>query len=714
VVDVAEKALDGAVKPGEDTVEVEVSRLGKSMAVVNVYWHGRLVHGHKFDLCSATSRRGFAERAVEEADERFGAVLDASTIERQLLAESDRGVSGRRDRPSGLAEYELVEEEDVAEGPGLYRRTPDGLDRMTNFTLLIGREVKVHDEYEPRTVFEGTLRLEGRDHPFAIPTADYPDGRKLLGAVYDACGPRARVACDPAHLRDAIGAVSDPQRVEVTTGFGWTGDATAFLAPGGVVDAGGFRPYRDGEVRVDLSGEPCARHLALRGLDPADLDRVRRHLVDDFLALHDRQVTYPLLGAIGLAPLYRFLDGLNRFALWMTGDTGAGKSFACRLAQNFFGDFPVGDGSRVGSWTSTAFSLQRQGYFFKDAMFLIDDYKPDLVKQRDVVMLLQNYADTSARGRLNRDSKGKTPLPIRGLLVATGEDVPEHSASALARSVIVRFPRRPNDLVRGRRCLEYRDLYRGVMADYLRRAITLGRPAAFAARLSDYQQRYYRGLGGCDNGLRIASNLAQLAAGFHEFAEYLADVWPAAEAETGVFADEILMGLRDRMAGAVRAQAGSEIFLKELRHLLAFGVVRVERWRPRGYSAVEHHAPLVGRLHLPVPAPGFPPDGGHPEVVEISASRAMAAVQESLRKQGRPELRISEGALYDELIAKGLLLDNAGKVMTPDHGGPRSYNKRLDGGQIRLARIPASALGLAGGQAQCGPEADDDEQDSWS
>jgi hypothetical protein len=34
--------------------------------------------------------------------------------------------------------------------------------------------------------------------------------------------------------------------------------------------------------------------------------------------------------------------------------------------------------------------------------------------------------------------------PIRGLLVCTGEDVPEHSASAMARSLVIPVPQREN------------------------------------------------------------------------------------------------------------------------------------------------------------------------------------------------------------------------------------------------------------------------------
>ena len=55
-----------------------------------------------------------------------------------------------------------------------------------------------------------------------------------------------------------------------------------------------------------------------------------------------------------------------RFALWLTGLTGSGKSFLAKLFMNFFGHYPVSSG-HFATWASTANYIQRQGYFFKDA-----------------------------------------------------------------------------------------------------------------------------------------------------------------------------------------------------------------------------------------------------------------------------------------------------------------------------------------------------------
>ena len=461
---------------------------------------------------------------------------------------------------------------------------------------------------------------------------------------------------------------------------------------------------------MDLGAEQAARWLDLRGLEPDQLRDARRYVAEDLLPLHDRVVMCSLLGAVALAPLLRFVPGVNRFGLWLRGTTGEGKSFAAKLAQNFFGDFPIEDGSRVGSWTSTVGFTQRQGFYFKDALYLVDDYKPESVRHHEVVKLLQNYADNSTRGRLNADATTKASREVRGLLVATGEDVPEHSASALARLVVVEVPRRDKDLGRGSRCLRGRPAYRGVMADFLRWTIAGGRPEAFRDRVAALQGAYYEPIAGRQNDLRIATNFALLGAAFEEFAAYLADAWDGARAEAATFVEVDLPALRDRMVGAVQDQLPSAIFLEELRTLIATGKVRLaEGGHPRTTLPAgdrSAHVPLVGRmaaLSLHGEAAGRAPA----PVVEISLKGALGEIQGSLAAQRRPELRITEGALVDQFIADGLLLDGHGDPFRVGQKGDKTCNHRTEGRQMRVARFPARVL--LGGAADVGrePEAGD-------
>ncbi len=242
--------------------------------------------------------------------------------------------------------------------------------------------------------------------------------------------------------------------------------------------------------------------------------RVKKHIIDDLLPLNTRVVTSSLLASTACSILQPFAPGVGRFGLWLTGLTGAGKSFVAKLFMSFFGDFPVSSG-RFATWSSTPNYLQRQGYFFRDSLFLIDDYKPEVIQHYNIVRILQTYADGTARGRLKSDATTNTSRPIRGFLVCTGEDVPEHSASAMARNIVIKLPQREKDLVRGDRCIAECGKYAGVTADFIRWLIANNRMKVFAERVVALQQRFYSDVAGQQNDSRIATKLvADADAGF--------------------------------------------------------------------------------------------------------------------------------------------------------------------------------------------------------
>src|SRR5262249_54369901 len=160
-----------------------------------------------------------------------------------------------------------------------------------------------------------------------------------------------------------------------------------------------------------------------------------------------------------------------------------------------------------------------------------------------------------------------TTRPIRGLLVSTGEDVPEHSASAVARSVIIEVPQLAKDLSRGQRCARECKHYSAVTADFVGWFLAEGRAEGFGPRVGNLQRFYVRDVSGQQNAERIASNFALLAAGFLEMARYFADVWPAWRRDAGRFIAKELVAVRDRMLSEVREQQASELFLNTLSEL---------------------------------------------------------------------------------------------------------------------------------------------------
>jgi hypothetical protein len=558
---------------------------------------------------------------------------------------------------------------------------------LTNFTLFVEEELVVHDSQEgPTAQFGCRLKIYGRETRFRISAQDFSDNQALTAAIQGAGGSRVVIHGPVSVLRQAISTLSwspprRPRQRVVTTDFGWTTDGTAYLCPGGAVTADGFVATADVKgLDVDLSGEEKACHLGLLPPGtPEEVLAIKHHVAQELLQLHDRRVTFSLLGAVAVAVLARFVPQADPFALWLVGLTGAGKSFLARLFMNFFGDFPVASGRSPG-WSSTANFLQRQGYYFKDALYLIDNYKPDITRQPDVLRTLQNYADRAGRGRLKVDATTNVTRPIRGLLVSTGEDVPEHTPSAVARSIIIPVPQQKKNLSLGLCCQQWSPRYHSMTADFIRHVLAQRRHGHFANDHFFLRRQVYREIASEQNDSRIAGNFALLAAGLREMATYLSDAWPEGELEMERFISTDLYELREAMLRTVVEQQPSEVFWATLGTLLQHEVVTVDR-----RSSERAGVRLIGKAK------------SGSDLVQISTELALEAVNTSLSNQGRGTLNMTIRALLDQLRRDGRLLDSSGKPVPADSASLPTSQPRIAGPPRRCFITSRTLLGLGGG-----------------
>jgi hypothetical protein len=557
---------------------------------------------------------------------------------------------------------------------------------LSNFVLTLTEDIEVRDDIESWREFAGTLTTTAGSSSFRIRAADFADNAKLKCALFAAGGCELVIHANMDELRRAISTISKDaggvRKQTTTTNFGWTADKKAYLTPSlGISESGVELLEEAPDVRVDLGSETPACHLDMKKLDGDELLRVKRHIVEDLLRLTDSTVTRTLLGATAAAVLYPFAKGAGRFALWLVGLTGSGKSFAAKLFANFFGDFPVSS-APFTTWAATGNYVQRQGYFFKDALYLVDDFKPELQRfSGEVVRVLQAYADNTSRGRLRADATANTLRPIRGQLVCTGEDVPEHNASAVARSIIVRVPNQGKNLAAGPRCLDECQHYSGVMADFIRCLLAEGKMVVFADRFAELQKRFNDDVAGQQNDIRIATNLALLGAAFEQFAMYLGDVWEGWQEASRKFVQEDLVAIRDSMLGEAKEQQASEVFLHMLADLIRFSHVRIQDL-PGQVEA--QHKNLVGRFlqgRSAVEARGNLIAAGTPPRLEINTPLALAEVNASLRQQGRGELKATVSALLQQLREDGKLLDANGQPLV--RATDLTHRVRLDGVNMR-------------------------------
>ena len=551
-------------------------------------------------------------------------------------------------------------------------------------------QIVVHDDVEQQTRYQGTISCLGLTRDFRLTAQELASNEKLKAAIFNAAPPEADIKTNVDILRRAIIKVSQPSYRETTTSAGWTEDGSKFLVPGGYVDDQGYHDFKPdcGAMEVDLVGCEGARWLGMRTLEPELLNAVKRHVATELMQSNEPKVMRALIGAVALAPLLRFGSTGSRPVIWLKGLTGSGKTFAAGLAMNFFGDFPASECGRIISWNSTGNYLQSLGYFHKDALFLVDDFKLDTTRHYDVTRLLQNYADGTGRGRLRSDATMNVVRPIRGLLVSTGEDFPMQNASGLARSIVIPVPNREKNLTIGKKCREMSPLYRGLMADFIADLIRNNKGVTFVERLDHWRQFYYEKIAGRQNDARIAGNHALLAAAFELFADYLRDVWTEAKEAAREFAEVDLVDLVEETAGAVEEEQASEVFLKTLGELFEGHVVRVDKEGTRREST--SRAKLVGTF----------PSAGVPSLyqvrdetpINLCLALALAQVQVTLAKQGKPQLSVSEKTLIAQLTDAGLLLDEENKVLTKDAKGVKSKQCSLDGKRKRYVRIRVGSI----------------------
>ncbi len=648
---------------------------------------GEILALDTIDLARSGQRERFINQVLEKLalDEPDAKPLEDALAQALLqLASSPATPAAPGCDAAPEAEFRIVSGAANPELDGIYSTMPPA--QIGNFTMQILEHVVVSDEDRQETRLRLEIHRRGQVRSVEMTAGEFSSNGRLRAAVYGSALPGADLKVGADVLRRAVIALSKPTVRRMTTATGWTADRSAFLVPGGFVDRDGYHPDDpDGDVpTVDLAACDNAQWLGLRRLSDEQLDEVKRHVASELVRLHEPGVMHALLGAAALAPLRAFAAPKSRPVVWLLGLTGSGKTFLASLLMNLFGEYPLDASGRIATWGSTINFLQMMGYYYKDTLFVADDFKPEMARHAEVVRLLQNAGDGTARGRLRHDARTRATRPVRGQMLVTAEDFPAQTASGRARSIVVHVPNRPKDLELGRKCVAMSPLYRGLMADFVGWIIREGRGVVFADRVEHWQRRYFESVAGMQNDARVAGTHALLAAAFEQMAAYLGDVWPGAATAAEEFATVDVAGMVAASVGAAAEDQGSEVFLEALRALLHWGRVRLES--PGGGGAGEKgRGAVVGRI-----VAGGSPDGGR--VVELSVAMGLQAVQRSLRQQGKPPLQVSERTLIAQLEADEFLLDRENRPIRPGHGGNRSRQVRIERRRVRVIRMRLADL----------------------
>lgn len=306
--------------------------------------------------------------------------------------------------------------------------------KLANFTAKIVGETVTDDGAERTREF--AVSVEQWQKP--VQTAGVPVERfGALVWVVERFGPKCVIQAGGGkrdHLRCAIQELSgeDIPSATVYTHTGWReiDGRWCYLHGGGAVVPVVPTVPVSPTVEVRLDGAAAGFRLPEppRGADLRTAVRASLGVLD---GLVPDGVAFPLLATVYRAPL-----GGTDYALWLSGRTGAQKSELAALAQQHYGT----DMSRSrlpGNWSSTDNALEGLTFTVKDAILVVDDFAPPVLRadgdrqHRTAERLIRGQGNSAGRQRMRADGSLRPPKPPRGLILATGEDVPRgHSITA--------------------------------------------------------------------------------------------------------------------------------------------------------------------------------------------------------------------------------------------------------------------------------------------
>jgi hypothetical protein len=295
---------------------------------------------------------------------------------------------------------------------------------LANFTAWIVEEVARDDgaEVTRELAIEGRLAT-GEELPRVRVPADAFSRMDWVTGAWGVAPVLAAGASAKDHMRAAIQELSDGvtrRAVYGHTGWREVNGAWAYLHAGGAIGSGG---------RID--GAECLPPLALSRYElpnPPEgeaLARAVRASLRLFEGPGPSRIMFPLLAAT-----YRAALAATDFAVFLFGPTGEGKTELAALCQQHFG---AGLDARnlPANWSSTANSLEAIAFACKDALLVVDDLVPpggslhDRARwNREADRLFRAQGNQSGRQRMRHDGSLRPDRFPRGLILATGEDMP--------------------------------------------------------------------------------------------------------------------------------------------------------------------------------------------------------------------------------------------------------------------------------------------------
>lgn len=409
---------------------------------------------------------------------------------------------------------ELIDYGETSRGMAHY--TKSGREELlSNFTAKIEADIQLDDGIETNRVYAIRTNLSGQVKRFLVLAREFT----RCDWVEQEVGARARICAGylmKSHLINAIKLCSDPEEQCQYAHTGWQkiDGEMVYLHAGGAISQNGV------QANVRLTGSLATYELPESS---ADLKKAIRASLR-FLALGPKTVVFPLYASV-----WRAVLGKIDFGMHLAGQTGLGKTELVALLQQHFGA-SMNAQRLPGSWESTENALEILMSQARDALLVVDDFKPrgpkadqDRLHAR-ADRMFRSVGNGAFRARLHANLTQQNERRPGCMLLSTGEDVPR-GQSLKARGVVVFLE---DSIVAGAETTVFaaqqdarNGLYAQALAGYL---------AWLAPRIEQLQQQLPEALAAEREALciaghaRAASNTANLILGMRYFLQFASEV----------------------------------------------------------------------------------------------------------------------------------------------------------------------------------------------
>lgn len=337
--------------------------------------------------------------------------------------------------------------------------------QLANFEARIVGRVHEDDGAEQRDLFEIECRLAGHQQTVEVPAERFEG----LRWATETLGPKAIISAGMGvrdRFREAVQVLSPAEiptrNVYRHTGWREIDGEPVYLHAGGGIGASGIVPSV--ETRLE---PPLDRFCLPTPPTGEQLVQAVRSSLGMLEGLAPDSVVFPMFSITWSAPL----PTARNFACHVGGTTGNYKTEMAALCQRHYGSTMTAE-CLPASWSGTANANEDLAFRAKDALLVIDDFKP--VGSRQDVARAHREADRVIRGqgngigrqRMRGDLTLRPPRPPRGVLLSTGEEVPA-GQSLQARTILVMPKRGDVDVAKLTECQSKADQFSSAMSGYI-------------------------------------------------------------------------------------------------------------------------------------------------------------------------------------------------------------------------------------------------------